>query len=168
MPSSPTLTVTIHRHRASNQFYEETLAENVNLRIILIPPGEFQVGSPNSELERSNSEGAQHLVSVSSFFMGTYPVTQSQWRAVAQMPPIKRKLDADPSHFKGDARPVEQVSWEDAIEFCARLGEYTKRQYRLPTEAEWEYACRAGTTSPFHFGETISSELVNYSGMIAY
>ncbi|MFM6266048.1 MAG: formylglycine-generating enzyme family protein, partial [Dolichospermum sp.] len=80
-----------------------------------------------------------------------------------------------PSRFKGDGstsltnhRPVEQVSWHDAVEFCARLSNYTKRPYRLPSEAEWEYACRAGTTTPFHFGDTITTELANYDGNYTY
>ncbi|MFM6281938.1 MAG: formylglycine-generating enzyme family protein, partial [Dolichospermum sp.] len=79
------------------------------------------------------------------------------------------------SRFKGDGstsltnhRPVEQVSWHDAVEFCARLSNYTKRPYRLPSEAEWEYACRAGTTTPFHFGDTITTELANYDGNNTY
>jgi formylglycine-generating enzyme required for sulfatase activity len=122
--------------------------------MMLIPAGAFMMGSPEDEPERSPHEGPQHLVSVASFFLGKYPVTQAQWRVVASFPQVERSLDLDPSHFKGDMRPVEKVSWEEAIEFCARLSEYTKRQYRLPTEAEWEYACRAETTTPFHFGET--------------
>jgi hypothetical protein len=77
-------------------------------------------------------------------------------------------LKPDPSRFKGDSRPVEQVSWNEAVEFCARLSAHTGRQYRLPTEAEWEYACRAGTTTPFYFGETISSDLANYDATITY
>jgi formylglycine-generating enzyme required for sulfatase activity len=100
--------------------------------------------------------------------MGKYQVTQAQWRFVAQLPQVNRELEQDPSHFKGDNRPVESVSWEDAVEFCLRLSEHTKRQYRLPSEAEWEYACRAGTTTPFHFGETITSDLANYNGEYSY
>jgi formylglycine-generating enzyme required for sulfatase activity len=104
--------------------------------------------------------------------MGRYPVTQAQWRAVAAMPQQNQALELDPSHFKGDRHPVESVSWYDAVEFCdrlSRLGEnritlFTNRQYRLPTEAEWEYACRAGTATPFHFGETITTDLANYRG----
>jgi formylglycine-generating enzyme required for sulfatase activity len=168
MQSSRTPKATIQKRSASNQFYEETLAEKVQLRMMLIPAGEFQMGSPGNELERSDSEGPQHLVSVSSFFLGKYPVTQAQWRIVAQIPIVERNLDPDPSHFKGDARPVEKVSWNEAIEFCARLSEHTQRQYRLPSEAEWEYACRAGTTSAFHFGEIISPELANYNSSSAY
>jgi formylglycine-generating enzyme required for sulfatase activity len=126
------------------------------------------MGSPAEELERYDFESPQHLVTVRDFYMGRYPVTQAQWRAVAAMPQVERELELDPSNFKGDHRPVELVSWEEAIEFCARLSAYTNRLYRLPSEAEWEYACRAGTTTPFHFGETISPELANYDSRVAY
>src|SRR5207244_4203738 len=74
----------------------------------------------------------------------------------------------DPSKFKGDDSPVDGVSWEDAEEFCARLSHRTGRTYRLPSEAEWEYACRAGTTTPFHFGMTIMPDMVNYDGTKPY
>jgi formylglycine-generating enzyme required for sulfatase activity len=77
-------------------------------------------------------------------------------------------LPQSPSHFKGAARPVESVSWEEAVEFCARLTQKTASLYRLPTEAEWEYACRAGTETPFHFGKTLTLELVNYDGKYPY
>jgi formylglycine-generating enzyme required for sulfatase activity len=80
------------------------------------------------------------------------------------MPQVNRELKPDPSNFKGDDLPVEQVSWYEAVEFCDRLTLSAHRQYRLPTEAEWEYACRAGTTTPFHFGETITTDLANYCG----
>jgi formylglycine-generating enzyme required for sulfatase activity len=96
--------------------------------------------------------------------MGKYPVTQAQWKIVASLPQVNRDLKPAPSYFKGDNRPVESVSWYDAVEFCQRLSQYTHRTYRLPSEAEWEYACRAGTTTPFHFGETITTDLANYDG----
>lgn len=148
-----------------NQYYDEQLAEYVlPLRMLLIPAGTFLMGSPEDELERSYNEGPQHEVTLSQFFMAKYPVTQAQWRVVANLPQVERELDQDPSNFKGGMRPVEQVSWYDAVEFCDRLTIKTNRQYRLPTEAEWEYACRAGTTTPFHFGETISTDLANYCG----
>ncbi|MEH2087156.1 formylglycine-generating enzyme family protein [Nostoc sp.] len=102
------------------------------------------------------------------FCMGKYPVTQAQWKAVVALPKVNIELKADPSNFKGDKLPVEQVSWYDAVEFCDRLSSHTKRQYRLPSEAEWEYAYRAGTTTPFHFGETITSQLVNYDARQVY
>jgi formylglycine-generating enzyme required for sulfatase activity len=126
------------------------------------------MGSPPEELEHKKNESPQHSVTVQPFFMGKYPVTQAQWRFVAQLRQVNKELDPNPSNFKGDNRPVEQVSWEDAVEFCDRLSEHTKRQYRLPSEAEWEYACRAGTTTPFHFGETITTDLANYHGNYAY
>lgn len=105
---------------------------------------------------------------IQPFFMGKYAVTQAQWKAVTTLPKVKINLEADPANFKGAQLPVEQVSWEEAVEFCARLSQKTHKTYRLPSEAEWEYACRAGTTTPFYFGETITPELVNYSGNYPY
>ena len=110
----------------------------------------------------------QHRVKLSPFFIGIYPVTQEQWRAIARLPKVKIDLPSDPSQFKGDKRPVEQVSWEEAVEFCERLSHKTGNYYRLPSEAQWEYACRAGTTTSFHFGETMTPELVNYDGNYPY
>ncbi|NEO01403.1 MAG: formylglycine-generating enzyme family protein [Moorea sp. SIO3I7] len=133
-----------------------------------IREGSFIMGSPETEEGHSDSESPQHQVTVKSFFMGKYPVTQAQWQAVAALTQVNRELKPNPSYFKGDDRPVERVSWYDAVEFCARLSEYTKRPYRLPSEAEWEYACRAGTTTPFHFGETITTEFANYDGNYTY
>jgi formylglycine-generating enzyme required for sulfatase activity len=132
--------------------------------MVAIPGGTFIMGSPSKELKRMDRESPQHPVTVQPFFMGKYQVTQAQWRFVAQLPQVNKKLKPDPSIFKGDNRPVEKVSWYDAVEFCDRLSQYTGRTYRLPSEAEWEYACRAGTTTPFHFGETITTDLANYDG----
>jgi len=92
---------------------------------------------------------------VQPFLMGRYPITQAQWQMVTALPPVKRELDSNPSRFKGAMRPVERVTWYDAVEFCARLSAHTGRQYRLPTEAEWEYACRAGSTTRFCFGDEL-------------
>jgi formylglycine-generating enzyme required for sulfatase activity len=130
--------------------------------MVYIPAGNFQMGSPEDEQGRSSDESPQHLVSVPAFCMGKYPITQAQWRVVAGLSQVKHPLELEPSNFKGDDLPVEQVSWLDAEEFCLRLSAHTQREYRLPSEAEWEYACRAGTTTPFHFGQTISSEIANY------
>ncbi|MEM1370283.1 MAG: formylglycine-generating enzyme family protein, partial [Cyanobacteria bacterium P01_H01_bin.15] len=116
----------------------------------------------------TNVERPQHQVSVSEFFLGKYPVTQAQWRVVAALLKVKRDLKPKPSNFKGDDLPVEQVSWWDAAEFCDRLSSKTSRDYRLPSEAEWEYACRAGTTTPFYFGATISPEIANYRCNYSY
>ena len=95
-------------------------------------------------------------------------MTQAHWRVVAGLPKENRDIESNPSHFEGDNLPVEQVSWLDATEFCARLSRKTERDYRLPSEAEWEYACRARTTTPFHFGSTISSDVANYRATLAY
>jgi formylglycine-generating enzyme required for sulfatase activity len=151
------------RHEQTAQCFNEPLAEGLALKMMLIPDGKFQMGSPPEEIGRSDRED-QHEVTVLPFCMGKYPVTQEQWRFIAGLETIDRPLDKDPSAFKGDRHPVEQVSWHDAAEFCARLSIYTGRQYRLPSEAEWEYACRAWTTTPFHFGETIATDLANYDG----
>ena len=158
----------ITRQRGEAQLYEEKLGNNLGLDMVAIPGGSFVMGSPPDELERRSHEGPQHEVVVSDFYMGRYPVTQAQWRFVAGLPSANRKLNPDPSQFKGSDRPVEKVSWFDAVEFCARLSAYTERDYRLPTEAEWEYACRARTTTPFHFGETLSPELANYFSFTTY
>jgi formylglycine-generating enzyme required for sulfatase activity len=159
------MSLTIHRRQAQNQCYVEPLAEDIRpLRMMLIPAGSFLMGSPEDEPERTEAEGPQHAVSVPQFFMAKYPVTQAQWRFVVALPQVNRKLKPEPSNFKGDDRPVEQVSWHDAVEFCDRLTILTDRQYRLPTEAEWEYACRAGTKTPFHFGPTLSTDYANYNG----
>ena len=163
MPSQQ-LKVVIQKRQHQNQFFEEALAAGVSLRMMQIPGGEFLMGSPQDEIDRFDSESPQHLVRVEPFFLGKYPVTQAQWRVVASMGGGNRPLESDPSRFKGDHRPVENVSWRDATEFCDRLSQYTGRLYRLPTESEWEYACRAGTITPFHFGETITTELANYRG----
>ena len=136
--------------------------------MVRIPGGSFVMGSPKDEEGHRKSESPLHKVTVPPFFMGRYPVTQAQWKAVAVLKPVERELKVDPFYFNGDNHPVENVSWYDAVEFCARLSAHTGRPYRLPTEAEWEYACRAGTTTPFHFGETITTGVANYDGRHVY
>jgi formylglycine-generating enzyme required for sulfatase activity len=140
----------------------EELGPELWLDLAYIPGGTFVRGSdPHEEGHRSN-ELPRSEVTVAPFFLGVYEVTQNQWAAVAELPQVERPLDPDPSYFKGDERPVEMISYEDCLEFCARLAQATGREYRPPTEAEWEYACRAGTETPFHFGPTISPEVANY------
>jgi formylglycine-generating enzyme required for sulfatase activity len=138
------------------------MTNEIGIEMVLIPSGTFSMGSSEEEANSYKDEYPQHLVSVPQFFMGKYTVTQSQWRVVAEIPKVDRELKADPSHFRGDSLPVDSVNWHDAIEFCKRLSKETGRKYRLPSEAEWEYACRAGTQTPFHFGDTLSAELANY------
>jgi len=121
------------------------------VELVQIPGGSFLMGSP--EGEGYDDEKPQHLVNVPSFLMGKYPVTQAQYEAV---------MGENPSCFKGANLPVEMVSWNDAIEFCERLSQLTGASYRLPTEAEWEYACRAGTTTNYSFGEELTQEDANF------
>jgi formylglycine-generating enzyme required for sulfatase activity len=147
------------RSKARAGYFTEALGNGMTLEMVEVPGGTFTMGSPSNEAERENDEGPQHQVTVSSFAMGKYEVTQQQWRAV---------MNSNPSKFKGDRLPVESVSWNDAKEFCARLKQRTGKAYRLPSEAEWEYACRAGTTTPFAFGETITPQIVNYHGNYPY
>jgi len=155
------------RNQGSNQGYIERI-NGVEFPLLRIPSGSFLMGSPDTEAGRTKLESPLHRVSIAEFCLGQTQVTQAQWRVVANLPKIHRDLHPDPSGFKGDNRPVEQVSWYDCIEFCARLSQETGKNYRLPSEAEWEYACRAGTTTPFHFGETISTEVANYDGNYTY
>jgi formylglycine-generating enzyme required for sulfatase activity len=101
-------------------------------------------------------EQPEHLVTIKSFRMSKCLITQKQWKAIiGKLPPCR---------FKGDDLPIERVSWEDAQKFCQRLSKRTKQSYCLPSEAQWEYACRAGTSTPFSFGETITTEIVNFNG----
>ena len=158
----------IKREQGEAQYLTEELGNGVNIEMVAIPGGTFMMGSPEEEFY--NDEKPQHQVTVSSFLISKYPVTQEQWRAIASREDLKveRDLNTDPSSFKGNNHPVEQVSWYDAVEFCQRLSKATRKEYRLPSEAEWEYACRAGTTTPFHFGETISTNISNYDGNYTY
>jgi formylglycine-generating enzyme required for sulfatase activity/predicted Ser/Thr protein kinase len=162
----------INRTRRQAEFFPEDLGDGLMLEMVSIPGGTFLMGSPDYESgrydNRYGNQSPRHRVKVEPFFMGKYAVTQAQWKAVALLPKVSRDLNPDPSGFKGANRPVENVLWEDAMEFCARLSKKTGRDYRLPSEAEWEYACRAGTTTPFHFGETITPDLANYDGNYAY
>jgi len=152
----------IRREIKQAQHFKKDLGEGITLEMVAIPGNTFIMGSP--EEEGYSTEKPQHTVTVQPFFLGKYAVTQAQWQFVAQLPKVNRELNLAPSHFKGATRPVECVSWYDAVEFCSRLSQYTGQSYRLPSEAEWEYACRAGTTTPFHFGETLTTDLANYDG----
>ncbi|MFM6806520.1 MAG: formylglycine-generating enzyme family protein, partial [Dolichospermum sp.] len=111
-----------------------------------------------------NREKPQHEVTIKPFLMGKFPITQAQWEIVAALEKVNIDLASYPSYFEDGNLPVEHISWYEAVEFCARLSRMTNKAYRLPTEAEWEYACRAGTTTPFYFGDRITTELANYDG----
>ncbi|MEP0752244.1 SUMF1/EgtB/PvdO family nonheme iron enzyme [Trichocoleus sp. Lan] len=157
-----------NRRRMQAKYFSEDLGGGVTLEMVEIPRGTFLMGSPDTEKGRSSRESPQHKVTVAPFFIGKFTITQAQWKVVATLPKINREMQPDPSYFKGTNRPVENVSWEDAVEFCARLSKKTGKIYRLPSESQWEYACRAGTTTPFHFGDTITSKVANYDSRYTY
>jgi formylglycine-generating enzyme required for sulfatase activity len=158
--------------RATHAAWQELLdlGHGITLEMVSIPAGTFLMGSRENEEGRYANESQQTKVAVEAFWMGKFPVTQAQWEAVmsAEKPLWDLRQNINPSRFKGANRPIENVSWYDAIGFCQRLSRRTGQHYRLPTEAEWEYACRAGTLTPFYFGETITPELANYNGNYPY
>jgi formylglycine-generating enzyme required for sulfatase activity len=168
----------VSRQQKSARYFIEPLGEinatNVPcLEMVEIPGGTFLMGS--LEEERHDDEKPQHEVQVPPFFIAKYQVTQAQWQAVVSMPKVAIDLKIAPSSFSGNTLPVENVSWLDVQEFCQRVTQLIQRKHgettwicRLPTEAEWEYACRANTSSSFHFGETITANLVNYDGSRVY
>jgi len=136
------------------------LGGNISMKLVLIPAGKFTMGSPDNEKDRASDEGPQREVTISKpFYMGIYEVTQEQYEQV---------VGKNPSHFKGAQNPVERVSWEDAVAFCQALSRKRGKTVSLPTEAQWEYACRAGATTPFHTGQTISTDEANYDGNYVY
>ncbi|MDJ0676827.1 MAG: formylglycine-generating enzyme family protein [Calothrix sp. MO_167.B42] len=156
----------INRRLSRAELFYEKLDEFVALEMVHIPGGEFQMGS--SEKKGDSRELPQHLVTIAPFFLSRFPITQAQWQAIAKKDKVRIDLNGEPSRFQGVNFPVEQVTWFEAIEFCERLQLQTGKPYRLPSEAEWEYACRAGTNTPFHFGETISPQLATYDGSQKY
>jgi formylglycine-generating enzyme required for sulfatase activity len=168
------------RQQRNSRYFIEPLGDIADpqvpcLEMVEIPGGEFMMGSPDDELGRYDRESPRHLVQVPPFFMSKYQVTQAQWKAISAMDKVDINLELAPSQFIGDNLPVETVSWLQAQEFCERVTKFARRQNgetswicRLPTEAEWEYACRAGTITPFHFGENISAGFANYAGNSTY
>lgn len=159
------------RIQATAEYYSEDLGNGITLDLVSIPGGKFLMGPDSPDIEKLTGEyyrvkTPQQQVTIKPFFMAKYPITQAQWRAIASREDlqVKNKLELNPSYFKGDNHPVEKVSWNDAVEFCARLSRLTSRQYKLPREAQWEYACRAGTNTSFYFGETITTDLANFNG----
>ena len=211
--TTPDSALQLLRWRGRTEVFMER-CEGLELAMVRLPAGEFVMGSPPEEPERSEDEGPRRRVTLGEFLMGRTPITQAQWRVVARWEPPagerwQRDLDPEPSRFQPEKRrgaekarkaprraqakevsgmlasdaplegeettdqwPVERVSWLDALEFCrrlnSRLGAEAGRTYTLPSEAQWEYACRAGTSTPFAFGETLTPELANYNGNSTY
>jgi formylglycine-generating enzyme required for sulfatase activity len=135
-----------------------------SIPMIDIPAGEFLMGSDERDPDAHSDEMPQHLVRLQGFSISQAPITQAQWRAVAMLPKVDCDLKLDPSYFTGDSLPVERVSWHDAMEFCARLSIKTGEPITLPSEAQWEYVCRAGTTTSYAFGDTLTNQMANYGG----
>ncbi|WP_375512772.1 formylglycine-generating enzyme family protein [uncultured Nostoc sp.] len=165
----------ISRNQSRAEFFTEDLGNNVSLEMVSIPSGQFWMGASRLDIPQPQyfqaiyqPQKPRHQVTIPAFYMGKFPITQAQWARVAILPKVNIDLKFNPSQFQGGERPVECVSWEDTIEFCTRLSRETGKSYRLPTEAEWEYACRAGTITPFHFGKTITTYLANYDGNFTY
>ena len=142
---------------------------SIGMEMIFCPPGTFMMGSPTTESGRGGDETQHQVTLTNGFYLGKYEVTQAQYQTVMNGNP--EGLNADPSHFKGSNRPVEKVSWLDAQIFLSRINEIEQSagrlpngwKYALPTEAEWEYACRAGTTTAYSWGNDINSSRANYN-----
>ena len=133
---------------------EEDLGQGVKLEMVLVPAGKFMMGSPKKEKDRDDDETQHEVTLTKSYYMGKYVVTQEQWEQI---------MGNNPSYYKGTKLPVTGVSWNDFQKFIKKLNEITKGKYRLPTEAEWEYACRAGTTTAYYFGDKITLLDANYA-----
>lgn len=138
---------------------KEFTVNGVKFAVRYIPSGEFMMGSRETENGRSPDETLHKVNLDRSFWMMETEVTQELYTAV---------MGSNPSHFKDSQRPVERVTWNNAMEFCKKLSEITGRTWELPTEAEWEYACRAGTDGPFHYGDILTFELANFNGSFPY
>jgi len=145
------LTLRLKASATTPEDSQKAMLNCLGMKLVLIQPGEFLMGSPDSDSEADSREKPQHRVQITKpFYLGVYEVTQAQYQKV---------VGSNPSTFKGESLPVENVSWDDAVGFCKRLSEVAEersagRTYRLPTEAEWEYVCRAGSTSKYSFGDS--------------
>jgi eukaryotic-like serine/threonine-protein kinase len=141
-------------------YYRENLDNEIFLDMVYIPSGSFIMGAPDDEEGSENFERPQHLVTLHAFHMSKFPITQAQYQAMA--------IGKNPSKFQGDLLPVDNISWIQAKEYCQHLSQKCGKLYTLPSESQWEYACRAGTTTPFYFGKTINTDVVNYDGNYSY
>ena len=156
------LTPELQQFVQRNRYKYKPWLDTANLpEMVDIPSGTFWMGSP--EGKGIADEKPYHQVTVKAFQMGKYPVTQAQWRTVAMSPKVEIDLSLNPAYHRGDDKPVEQITWYEAQEFCARLSQLTGENYRLPSEAEWEYACRAGASeyTEYYFGDD-ASQLDDY------
>jgi formylglycine-generating enzyme required for sulfatase activity len=166
------------RWQSTTQAFIEPLGDAQALMMVRIPAGRFEMGSPDHELGRDDDEGPVHEVELQEFLMASTQITQAQWQVVATWEPMSGEnwslpLPENPSLFQGEnaqlgegeadtlQHPVEQISWDEAMEFCRRLSQRTSRHYTLPSEAQWEYACRAGSSTPYSFGAELLAEIAS-------
>jgi len=165
---------TIQKLRFETTYFEENLGGGVSLKMVHIPSGKFVMGAAKKEKETSKNEYPQREIVLPEFWIGQYVVTQAQWKATMGPKIINtKKTDYATSHIttnkvKKPLQPIDNIFWTNAIDFCQKLSQKTGRDYRLPSNAQWEYACRAGTTTPFHFGNTLTPNLANYNGNYTY
>lgn len=153
----------IDRPIGNAEIFVENLSNNVSITMVKIPESKVLMEFEREPIEKTKKY--QHQIRrVEAFYLGQTLVTQAQWRAVTLFPKVEFELDPYPSYFKGDNRPVEKIDWYEANEFCQRLSMKNTRncKYRLPSEVEWEYSCRANAMTQFHFGETLTLEVANY------
>jgi formylglycine-generating enzyme required for sulfatase activity len=167
----------VHDDAATSEMRQNigrTWTNSIGMKLTYIPAGEFTMGCSRNEKDRDNDEGRHRVKLTKPFMMGTTEVTGAQWKAVMGTTEIsgaqwKAVPGNTPIYFTGNEdQPIDPVNWEEAAAFCKKLSEKEGRTYRLPTEAEWEYACRAGTTTPFNTGETINTDQANYNGNYPY
>ena len=152
---SPSETIGRQQDAAATAGVDVEITNSIGMRLRLIPPGTFTMGSPQGEPGRQDGEDQRAVVLSRPYYLGLTEVTQQQWLSL---------MDKNPSFVEGDNHPVDTVSWREAVEFCRRLSEQEGASYRLPTEAEWEYACRAGTTTAYNVGATLSTDMANFNG----
>jgi formylglycine-generating enzyme required for sulfatase activity len=148
-----------NRLPSSARYFTEDLGDGVTMDMVIIPAGKSLIGASPANPDSSPDEYPQHEVTIATFCLGRYAVTQAQYQAV---------MGSNPSMFKSAKSPVEMVNWHQAMEFCRRLGDKTEKGYRLPSEAEWEYACKAETNTPFSFGSMITTEVANFQGEVPW
>jgi formylglycine-generating enzyme required for sulfatase activity len=149
----------IARPTTQVQLYQENLGHGISLTMVKIPAGSFIMGASSQEQGSDPDEQPQHQVKLKEFYLSQTVVTQAQYQAL---------MGENPSNFTGQNHPVELVSWQKAQEFCQKLTAKTGKAYCLPSESQWEYACRAGTTTPFAFGAAITTDVANYNGKFTY
>ena len=160
--------VILDKAKKQVNYFIEKLNNSIDLEMVYIPTESFLMGTDPEEITKLNQkyntnyfnqEQQSDKEKLPEFYLGKFPITQAQYRAI---------MSDNPSCFQGNNLPVERVSWNNAVEFCQKLSEKTGKEYRLPSEHEWEYACRAGTKTPFYFGQTLTTDLANYNGIFNY